>query len=75
MSIGRCHLEMGNYQTAKDYGENSLECAQRINDEVWILNATVLIAQAQVKLGDVENLERGISNFEKALKLTEKQSI
>lgn len=45
MSIGRCHLEMGNYQTAKDYGENSLECAQRINDEVWILNATVLIAQ------------------------------
>lgn len=71
--IGRCHLEIGDYEVAKDYGRKSLECSEAISDEVWQLNATVLIAQSEVKVGDVENLENAIENFEKAIKMTEKQ--
>ena len=59
---------------AKDFGKKSLECAEKINDEVWQLNATVLIAQSEVKLGDIDNLNNAISNFEKAFRMTEKQS-
>ena len=47
--IGRCHLEMGNYKEARDYGEQSLEAAEEAEDEVWQLNASVLIAQADGK--------------------------
>lgn len=72
--IGRCHLEMGDFDVAKDFGKKSLECAEKINDEVWQLNATVLIAQSEVKLGDIDNLNNAISNFEKAFRMTEKQS-
>ena len=59
---------------AKEYGKKSLGCAEKINDEVWQLNATVLIAQSEVKLGDVDNLNNAIGNFEKAFRMTEKQS-
>ncbi len=45
--IGRCHLELGNYEKAKEYGEKSLASAQEADDPVWQLNATVLIAQAE----------------------------
>ena len=45
--IGRCYLEMGEYETAEEYGEKSLAAAQEAKDEVWQLNATVLIAQSQ----------------------------
>lgn len=47
--IGRCHLEMGNYDEARGYGEQSLEAAEEAEDEVWQLNASVLIAQADGK--------------------------
>ena len=44
--IGRCHLEMGNFTEARDYGEQALEAAKEAEDEVWQLNSSVLIAQA-----------------------------
>ena len=72
--IGRCQLEMGNFELAKDFGKQSFACAEKINDEVWQLNATVLIAQSEVKLGDIDNLNNAISNFEKAHRMTEKQN-
>ncbi len=59
---------------AKEYGKKSFACAEKINDEVWQLNATVLIAQSEVKLGDIDNLNNAIGNFEKAFRMTEKQS-
>lgn len=71
--IGRCYLELGNNEKAKDYGKMSFEAAVRINDEIWQLNATVLIAQAEAKMGGIENLESAIENFEKALEMAKKQ--
>ena len=43
--IGRCHLEMNHSGEAKEYGEKSLEAATEAGDELWQLNASVLIAQ------------------------------
>ena len=45
--IGRCHLELQHYQEAKDYGEKSMEAANEADDDVWQLNASVLVAQAE----------------------------
>ena len=72
--IGRCHLEIGDYEIARDYGKKSLECSKKINDEVWQLNATVLIAQSEAKMNTVESVQSAIENFEQAVKMTEKQS-
>lgn len=41
---------------------------------MWKLNATILIAQSQAKIGDEENLRKAIENFDKAYEMTEKQS-
>jgi hypothetical protein len=38
------------------------------------MNATVLIAQSEVKMGDVDSLNSALNNFENALKMSEKQS-
>lgn len=51
--IGRCHLELKNFQDAKEYGQKSLAAAQEADDQVWQLNATVLIAQAEGKQIDI----------------------
>lgn len=72
--IGRCHLELGDFELAKDYGQKSFACAENIKDDVWQLNATVLIAQSEAKLGSIDDLNSAISNFEKAHRMTEKQS-
>ena len=45
--IGRCYLELKNFQDALECGQKSLKSAQQANEQVWELNATVLIAQAQ----------------------------
>ena len=45
--IGRCYLELGSSDKAKEYGEKSLSEAKKAEDDVWQLNATVLIAQAE----------------------------
>ncbi len=44
--IGRCYLEIGKFDQAKDYGERSKKSAMDAEDDVWQLNASVLIAQA-----------------------------
>jgi uncharacterized protein HemY len=44
--IGRCYLELSHYEEAKEYGEKSLKAAEEADDELWQLNASVLIAQA-----------------------------
>ena len=53
----------------------SLECAEKIDEDLWKLNATVLIAQSEVKMGDYENVKQSLDHFKKALEMTEKQSI
>jgi len=44
--IGRCHLELGNYEDAKSYASKSMEEADAAEDLLWQLNASVLKAQA-----------------------------
>nr|XP_014350291.1 PREDICTED: tetratricopeptide repeat protein 25 isoform X1 [Latimeria chalumnae]XP_014350292.1 PREDICTED: tetratricopeptide repeat protein 25 isoform X2 [Latimeria chalumnae] len=62
--IGRCYLELNCNVDARDYGEKSLLFAQEAEDDEWKLNASVLIAQSEVKLGDNQT---AITYFEKAL--------
>ncbi|EMP40494.1 Tetratricopeptide repeat protein 25 [Chelonia mydas] len=62
--IGRCYLELGEATEAQDYGEKSLHSAEEEGDVEWQLNASVLVAQAQVKLQDFQS---AVMNFEKAL--------
>nr|XP_033775042.1 tetratricopeptide repeat protein 25 isoform X2 [Geotrypetes seraphini] len=62
--IGRCHLELQNLWEALDYGEKSQAAAEEAGDVEWQLNASVLVAQAEVKL---QNYQSAVTNFEKAL--------
>ncbi|NXP64031.1 TTC25 protein, partial [Chloropsis cyanopogon] len=62
--IGRCYLELDKAEVAQDYGQMSLQAADEEGDVEWQLHATVLVAQAQVKLKDYRS---AIMNFEKAL--------
>ncbi|XP_040857099.1 outer dynein arm-docking complex subunit 4 isoform X1 [Ochotona curzoniae] len=62
--IGRCYLELDQPWQAQNYGEKSQQCAEEEGDMEWQLNASVLVAQAQVKLRDFES---AVNNFEKAL--------
>uniref|UniRef100_A0A8C5V1A4 Outer dynein arm-docking complex subunit 4 n=1 Tax=Microcebus murinus TaxID=30608 RepID=A0A8C5V1A4_MICMU len=62
--IGRCYLELDQAWQAQNYGEKSQQCAEEEGDIEWQLNASVLVAQAQVKL---RNFEAAVNNFEKAL--------
>ncbi|XP_071822237.1 outer dynein arm-docking complex subunit 4-like isoform X3 [Apostichopus japonicus] len=68
--IGRCHLELGHYQEARDFGEKSFKAAQEAGDDMWQLNASVLIAQSEVKLGD---LQEAIESFERSLEMAKVQ--
>uniref|UniRef100_A0A8C1WSZ8 Outer dynein arm-docking complex subunit 4 n=1 Tax=Cyprinus carpio TaxID=7962 RepID=A0A8C1WSZ8_CYPCA len=62
--IGRCYLELKRYREAREYGSRSLMAADDISDEKWQLNASVLMAQAELKLG---NYKACVSHFERAL--------
>ncbi|XP_055475447.1 outer dynein arm-docking complex subunit 4 isoform X2 [Psammomys obesus] len=62
--IGRCYLELDQASQAQSYGEKSQQYAEEEGDLEWQLNASVLVAQAQVKLRDFES---AVTNFEKAL--------
>uniref|UniRef100_K7FTC2 Outer dynein arm-docking complex subunit 4 n=1 Tax=Pelodiscus sinensis TaxID=13735 RepID=K7FTC2_PELSI len=62
--IGRCYLELDEATEAQEYGEKSLQSAEEEGDIEWQLNASVLVAQAQVKL---EDFQSAVMNFEKAL--------
>lgn len=63
--IGRCYLELGLLEDARNYGMKSQEEAEEAGDVEWQLNASVLVAQAQVKLKDYQS---AVGNFEIALK-------
>lgn len=47
--LGRCQLELTNYAQAMELGKKSLAAAEQAADQMWQLNATMLIAQAQSK--------------------------
>ena len=53
--MGRCYLEMGEHDKAKQFGEKSSEKAIEANDMMWQLNATVLVAQAEGKVDKQPN--------------------
>ncbi|NXN82829.1 TTC25 protein, partial [Bombycilla garrulus] len=62
--IGRCYLELDKAGEAQDYGQKSLQSADEEGDVEWQLHATVLVAEAQVKLKDYRS---AILTFERAL--------
>ncbi|KAL0992770.1 hypothetical protein UPYG_G00098150 [Umbra pygmaea] len=62
--IGRCYLELNRNVESRDYGIRSLAAADEISDEKWQLNASVLIAQSEMKIG---NFKSSVAYFEKAL--------
>ena len=45
--IGRCHLMLGAFDKARECGKKSLGESKKAEDDVWKLNAGVLIAQAE----------------------------
>ena len=47
--LGRCQLELGNYSSAMQHGRTSLSAAVDAKDQMWELNAYMLIAQCQGK--------------------------
>lgn len=57
-------MELDQAWQAQSYGEKSQQYAEEEGDLEWQLNASVLVAQAQVKLRDFES---AVNNFEKAL--------
>ncbi|NXD29953.1 TTC25 protein, partial [Spelaeornis formosus] len=62
--IGWCYLKLNKAEEAQDYGQKSLQSADEEGDVEWQLQATMLVAQAQVKLKDYRS---AILNFERAL--------
>lgn len=68
--IGRCYLEIGKYDTAKSFGEKSMVAAEEAEDQMWQLQASVLVAQSEVKLGD---LSAALSSFDTSLDLAKSQ--
>ncbi|XP_053299034.1 outer dynein arm-docking complex subunit 4 isoform X2 [Pleuronectes platessa] len=62
--IGRCYLELGLHKEARDYGVRSLAAADEIADDKWHINANVLVAQSEMKLGNIESC---VASFERAL--------
>ncbi|XP_070779870.1 outer dynein arm-docking complex subunit 4 [Enoplosus armatus] len=68
--IGWCYLELNRLEEARDYGVRSVAAADEIADEKWQINANVLAAQSELKLG---NFESCVSHFERALTLAKLQ--
>ncbi len=64
--IGRCHMELGDASKASECAQAAIEAAVEAKDLGWELNATVLRAQADVKLSD---LQTAVEVFERALEL------
>ncbi|ODN01080.1 Tetratricopeptide repeat protein 25 [Orchesella cincta] len=61
--IGRCYLETNKPDLARFYGNQSLEEAQKISDDIWAMNANILLGQCDIK---TMNLEKALSHFEAA---------
>nr|XP_022322324.1 tetratricopeptide repeat protein 25-like isoform X5 [Crassostrea virginica] len=67
--IGRCYLELQRYQDARDFGEKAIQAAKEAEDDGWQLHASVLVAQSEVKLGD---LQSAAESFERSLDIAKK---
>jgi hypothetical protein len=59
---------------AKEWGIKALECAEKINNELWQLNAFILIALCLVRINDISSLEEATIYLEKAYELARMQS-
>jgi hypothetical protein len=55
-------LELSKHQRAKDCGLKSLAAAEDFEDEVWQLNASVLIAQALGKFLSIFSSDPNVNN-------------
>ncbi|XP_074652975.1 outer dynein arm-docking complex subunit 4-like [Tubulanus polymorphus] len=64
--LGRCYLELKDFDSAKTYGEKALLSAREAGDNVWCMNAWVLLAQSHVRLQDYGP---AVEAFEEALRL------
>ncbi|XP_031723707.1 outer dynein arm-docking complex subunit 4 isoform X1 [Anarrhichthys ocellatus] len=62
--IGWCYLELNRHKEARDCAVHSVAAADEIADEKWQMNANILVAQSDLKLG---NFESCVSHFERAL--------
>lgn len=62
--IGLCYLELARHKEARDCGTCSVAAADGIADKKWQMNANVLVAQSELKLG---NYESCVTHFERAL--------
>ncbi|OUM62120.1 hypothetical protein PIROE2DRAFT_44600, partial [Piromyces sp. E2] len=62
--IGRCYLNMENYEKALEYGKNSHQIAQSINNSNWILASRALCGQSYTRLN---NYEEALKYYELAL--------
>ena len=52
--IGRCHLELGSYSEAHEFGEKALQAAKAAEDGMWQLNSAVLVAQAEGRRASIK---------------------
>ncbi|ELT90815.1 hypothetical protein CAPTEDRAFT_148055 [Capitella teleta] len=69
--IGRCHLEIGNYSEALEFGEKAKDAAKSADDDMWRLNSVVLVAQSEVKL---ERLQEALGSFQAAMEMAKVQN-
>ena len=53
--IGYCYLSKREYSRAKQFAEMAYAAAEHTADLVWQLNASALIAQAETRMGDLQN--------------------
>ncbi|OXA50583.1 Tetratricopeptide repeat protein 25 [Folsomia candida] len=61
--IGRCYYETNKFDLAKIYGNQCLDEASKINDNIWKMNAEILLAQCEVKS---KTFDKANQHFEKA---------
>lgn len=47
--MGKCYLELKEFDLAKEVGERAVSLASEVKDMTWYLNSSVLVAQAEGK--------------------------
>ena len=52
--IGRSHLELENFEEARNFGKKSLASGEECKDLVWQLNASVLVGQSEMMMHEIE---------------------
>ena len=45
--MGRCYLELGQFDKARENGEKAMNLASEVKDMPWYLNASIVVAQAE----------------------------